>query len=449
MNRSVFQYTGMNNGGWCGYCKQEDSNKASAGMWAYRLSTTDYNMALDRGMRRSGRYLYKPNIKTTCCPQYTIRLNANEFRLTRSLKAVLRHMNDYLTKDVKPNTKNFQTIDEAKSDRLFKEKADDTNGNTLPTLNVAGNIRTGDPAKRGKKKREMRKERAFEKMRKKGINVEEAKRNFMAKEAARRRTVESFILRNEKDFAHKLEITLIGVDSVGFELTFKESFALFVKYQTVVHNDPDCTEQGFTNFLAESPIFSDEDAKAAEGKSVKLGSYHQHYRLDGKLIAVGVIDILPRCLSSKYTFYDPDYDFLCLGTYTALREIAFVRELAKERPELHYYYMGYYIDSCPKMRYKSRFQPSELLCDRSFTWVPFDECKKLLTKEKNVAAFAPNAPASPHYSLDTVMCLMHGTVVPYSVLKSKGIAVAADRSVEEYVKMVGPVAQRACLVFAH
>jgi arginine-tRNA-protein transferase len=40
--------------------------------------------------------------------------------------------------------------------------------------------------------------------------------------------------------------------------------------------------------------------------------------LDGKLIAVGVVDILPKCLSSVYLFYDPDYAFLSLGIYSGL-----------------------------------------------------------------------------------------------------------------------------------
>jgi len=49
------------------------------------------------------------------------------------------------------------------------------------------------------------------------------------------------------------------------------------------------------------------------------GSFHQQYWLDDKLIAVGVIDILPGCVSSVYFFYDPDYSFLSLGTYGSLR----------------------------------------------------------------------------------------------------------------------------------
>jgi len=49
------------------------------------------------------------------------------------------------------------------------------------------------------------------------------------------------------------------------------------------------------------------------------GSFHQQYILDGQIIAVGVIDILPNCVSSVYLYYHPDYNFLSLGTYTALR----------------------------------------------------------------------------------------------------------------------------------
>ena len=35
-----------------------------------------------------------------------------------------------------------------------------------------------------------------------------------------------------------------------------------------------------------------------ESLSVPYGSYHQLYRIDGKLVAVGVVDILPKCLVS-------------------------------------------------------------------------------------------------------------------------------------------------------
>ena len=31
---------------------------------------------------------------------------------------------------------------------------------------------------------------------------------------------------------------------------------------------------------------------------------------------------------------------------------------------------GYFLETCPKMRYKADFHPSELLCMRTYAWVP-------------------------------------------------------------------------------
>lgn len=35
-------------------------------------------------------------------------------------------------------------------------------------------------------------------------------------------------------------------------------------------------------------------------KEQRLGSYHQCYRLNGRLVAVVVLDLLPGCVSSVY-----------------------------------------------------------------------------------------------------------------------------------------------------
>lgn len=91
--------------------------------------------------------------------------------------------------------------------------------------------------------------------------------------------------------------------------------------------------------------------------------------LDEKvLIAVGVVDFVTLGWSSVYFFYDPDYNFLSLGTYSALREITMVRQIVTKMPEFKNYFMGYYIHSCPKMRYKGKFNPSYLLCPEAKTW---------------------------------------------------------------------------------
>ena len=65
--------------------------------------------------------------------------------------------------------------------------------------------------------------------------------------------------------------------------------------------------------------------------------------LEGKLIAIGVVDILPEALSSVYFFYDPDYKNLRLGTISSLKEIEYIQEMQKFFPQFKYYYLGFYI----------------------------------------------------------------------------------------------------------
>lgn len=60
-------------------------------------------------------------------------------------------------------------------------------------------------------------------------------------------------------------------------------------------------------------------------------------------MAVGVVDVLPDCLSSKYFFWDPDLAHLSLGKIGALLEIEWVKKARVHCPSLSYYYMGYYI----------------------------------------------------------------------------------------------------------
>lgn len=124
--------------------------------------------------------------------------------------------------------------------------------------------------------------------------------------------------------------------------------------------------------------FKFQNYKKDDGPLDGYGSFHQQYWLDNRLIAVGVIDILPSCVSSVYFFYDPDFGFLSLGTYGSLKEIAFTRELQRKVPSLKYYYMGFYIHSCPKMRYKGKLNPSYLLCPETFSWHMLDESKNFI-----------------------------------------------------------------------
>ena len=149
----------------------------------------------------------------------------------------------------------------------------------------------------------------------------------------------------------------------------EEEFALWKKYQVAVHGDSgeELRRSAYERFLVVSPFTV--EAASPGTPSVGYGAFHQQYRIDGALIAVGVIDVLPSGLSSKYCFWDPEYAHLSVGKLSALKEIEWTREQSKRSPSFEYYYMGYYIHSCRKMRYKAEYSPSEILCPATHRWV--------------------------------------------------------------------------------
>uniref|UniRef100_A0A2P2K3Q5 Arginyl-tRNA--protein transferase n=1 Tax=Rhizophora mucronata TaxID=61149 RepID=A0A2P2K3Q5_RHIMU len=186
--------------------------------------------------------------------------------------------------------------------------------------------------------------------------------------------------KHPQDKKRRLEIHL---NRSSFDL---KEFELYRRYQMKVHNDaPDhVTEFSYRRFLVDTPLVPVSPSGDGRVPPCGYGSFHQQYVIDGQLVAVGVVDILPRCLSSKYLFWDPDFAFLSLGKYSALQEIGWVKENQIHCPTLQYYYLGYYIHSCSKMRYKAAYCPSELLCPLRYKWVPFDTAKPLLDRKPYV-----------------------------------------------------------------
>ena len=50
----------------------------------------------ERNVFRSGTILYRPNNRETCCPAYTIRCDALNFRISKSQRKVLKNLNNFL-----------------------------------------------------------------------------------------------------------------------------------------------------------------------------------------------------------------------------------------------------------------------------------------------------------------------------------------------------------------
>ncbi|WP_105254136.1 arginyltransferase [Pseudoalteromonas sp. T1lg75] len=75
-----------------------------------------------------------------------------------------------------------------------------------------------------------------------------------------------------------------------------------------------------------------------------------------KLIAVAVTDVMAHSLSAIYTFFDPDYEQLSLGSLMIIKQIQLAADWGKR-----YLYLGYQIDQCRKMRYKLQYLPAQQL----------------------------------------------------------------------------------------
>ncbi len=77
--------------------------------------------------------------------------------------------------------------------------------------------------------------------------------------------------------------------------------------------------------------------------------------LDGdKLVGVAVTDATTDGLSAVYTFFDPEYQRRGLGKFCILQQIKLSSMMS-----LPYLYLGYWVDGCQKMQYKTDFRPQE------------------------------------------------------------------------------------------
>lgn len=83
------------------------------------------------------------------------------------------------------------------------------------------------------------------------------------------------------------------------------------------------------------------------------------YRLDGRLVGLGLIDLTRDAASSVYFFFDPACSKRSLGTYSALREIDFCRQTGRA-----WLYLGFRVTGCPAMQYKASFRPHQVLDPR-------------------------------------------------------------------------------------
>ena len=182
--------------------------------------------------------------------------------------------------------------------------------------------------------------------------------------------------------------TIELTDKIELERT-EERYLLYQKYQLAVHKET-TTVESYNNFIGVSPIINryinlppdlNTKTRHPELYPKHYGMHNLIHRIDGKIIAVTVIDILPNYFESLYCYYDPDFSFLDLGVVTAIREIEYAKSIQELiNKNLTYYTMGEMSLSVKKLQYKSNYFPMEIMDPYTGIYVPLTEdIKKLLS----------------------------------------------------------------------
>lgn len=86
------------------------------------------------------------------------------------------------------------------------------------------------------------------------------------------------------------------------------------------------------------------------------------YRAGERLLAVSVVDRVPRGFSAVYSFFAPEEPARGLGTFAILSQVERARQL-----KLPYVYLGYWVQESAKMNYKKNFRPMEVLTPGGWT----------------------------------------------------------------------------------
>jgi arginine-tRNA-protein transferase len=85
---------------------------------------------------------------------------------------------------------------------------------------------------------------------------------------------------------------------------------------------------------------------------------------EGTLLCIAVTDRVEDGLSALYTYYSPQETKRSLGKFMIMQQIAHAKSMS-----LSFLYLGYQIDECRKMNYKTAFTPYQRLIDNA--WVEF------------------------------------------------------------------------------
>ncbi len=166
-----------------------------------------------------------------------------------------------------------------------------------------------------------------------------------------------------KDFLIKRRFRRTLIKNAGITLKVTQAcltdeyFSLYKRYVNTQHADGSManpSKHDFINFLST--------------KSWPSAVFIE-FRLDDRLVAVAVTDVIDDGFSCVYTFYDPNEKKRSLGQFDLLKQIQMTLDY-----QLSFLYLGYWIKESVKMVYKTDYQPLQYFFNGQ--WISKSELKE-------------------------------------------------------------------------
>ncbi|MDD2723890.1 MAG: arginyltransferase [Methylovulum sp.] len=152
--------------------------------------------------------------------------------------------------------------------------------------------------------------------------------------------------RSQKRCWGKNHATQVQVKPAIFE---QAHYEMYLRYQASRHTDGDMAHSSpddYIGFLGSS---------WCDTRFVELS-------INNQLAGIAVVDQFADAWSAVYTFFEPSFSDYSLGVYAVLWQIEQAKQSSRE-----FLYLGFWIQACKKMAYKSNYQPMQLLLNKQWT----------------------------------------------------------------------------------
>ncbi|MFN7844096.1 MAG: arginyltransferase [Pirellula sp.] len=120
------------------------------------------------------------------------------------------------------------------------------------------------------------------------------------------------------------------------------------------------------NLGDDGAAYGNEDYESFLVESCFEQTQELRFYLDGQLVGVSVIDCGDNSISAVYTYFDPDFSKLSIGTYSILKQIELCRSTNRT-----YLYLGMYVKENQHLNYKARYKPQQRWVQGS--WIDIDK----------------------------------------------------------------------------